>query len=322
MSLLVDGVWRDQWYDTSGTGGRFERSESPFRNWVTPDGAPGPTGEGGFAAEPGLPPVRGARLPVGAPGDHPAGAEGIGGRDFPVRHPLAHGRGGLDLRARRGGGRGRGGRRTRLYEVYLCARPDHSGRVTVPVLWDEKRGMIVSNESADIVWMLNSAFDGAGAREGDLYPEALRPEIDALNARVYATVNNGVYRAGFATTQDAYAEALQPLFETLDWLERRLGTRRYLCGARITEADWRLITTLLRFDPVYHYHFKCNLRRPADHPNLWGFTRELFRWPGVRDTVDFGHIKRHYYGSHPTVNPTGIVPEGPVLDFDAPHGRG
>jgi glutathionyl-hydroquinone reductase len=209
----------------------------------------------------------------------------------------------------------------RLYEIYVKAKPSYSGRVNVPTLWDKKTGAIVNNESSEIVRMFNSAFDGVGAKAADYYPLDLRSEIDSLNAEIYGRVNNGVYRAGFATTQEAYEEAVRPLFETLDKLEARLSRQRYLCGERITEADWRLFTTLIRFDSVYYGHFKCNIRRIADDPNLWGFTRELYQWPGVRETTNFQHIKRHYYESHRTINPTGIVPVGPDLDFNAPHGR-
>ena len=209
----------------------------------------------------------------------------------------------------------------RLYEIYTKAKPSYSGRVNVPTLWDKKTGTIVNNESSEIVRMFNGAFDGVGAKAGDYYPLDLRPEIDSLNAEIYGRVNNGVYRAGFATTQEAYEEAVRPLFETLDKLEARLSRQRYLCGERITEADWRLFTTLIRFDSVYHGHFKCNIRRIADYPSLWGFTRELYQWPGVRETTNFQHIKHHYYESHKTINPTGIVPVGPDLDFNAPHGR-
>jgi putative glutathione S-transferase len=209
----------------------------------------------------------------------------------------------------------------RLYEIYAKAKPSYSGRVNVPTLWDKKTAGIVNNESSEIIRMFNSAFDGVGAKAGDYYPLDLRPEIDSLNAEIYRRVNNGVYRAGFATTQEAYEEAVRPLFETLDKLEARLSHQRFLCGERLTEADWRLFTTLIRFDAVYHGHFKCNIKRIADYPNLWGFTRELYQWPGVRETTNFQHIKHHYYESHKTINPTGIVPVGPDLDFAAPHGR-
>jgi putative glutathione S-transferase len=208
-----------------------------------------------------------------------------------------------------------------MHEVYTRADPRYTGRVTVPVLWDRTRGTIVNNESSEIIRMFDTAFDGLGATPGDYYPEGLRPEIDAVNARVYDTLNNGVYKAGFATTQAAYEEAVNPLFETLDWLEERLSRSRYLVGGRQTEADWRLFTTLVRFDPVYVGHFKCNRRRIVDYPNLWGYLRDLYQTPGVAGTVDMRHIKGHYYESHPTINPTGIVPVGPDLDFAAPHGR-
>ncbi len=211
---------------------------------------------------------------------------------------------------------------SRLYEVYLKADPGYSGRVTVPVLWDRERSTVVSNESADIIRMFNSAFDEVGAAEGDFYPEPLRGQIDAINARVYDNVNNGVYKAGFATTQSAYEEAVVPLFDTLDWLDGHLGEQRYLCGDRLTEADWRLFTTLVRFDAVYVGHFKCNLRRIADYRHLSGFLRELYQIPGVADTVNFQHIKGHYYQSHASINPTGVVPLGPILDLEAPHERG
>jgi glutathionyl-hydroquinone reductase len=209
----------------------------------------------------------------------------------------------------------------RIYEIYLRSDASYSGRASVPVLWDKAQKVIVSNESSEIIRMLNSAFDAVGAAPGDYYPAELRDEIDGLNARIYDTVNNGVYKSGFATTQEAYEEAVRPLFATLDMLEERLATRRYLCGERLTEADWRLFTTLVRFDAVYVGHFKCNLRRLVDYPNLWPYARELYQHPGVAATTDFTHIKRHYYQSHRTINPSGIVPAGPQLDFLAPHGR-
>ena len=209
-----------------------------------------------------------------------------------------------------------------LHEVYTAAKADYTGRVTVPIVWDRERGTIVSNESSEIIRMFNSAFDGVGARPGDYYPQELRDEIDSLNARIYDHVNNGVYKAGFATAQEAYEEAVRPLFDTLDWLDEHLSRGRYLCGDRLTEADWRLFTTLVRFDPVYVGHFKCNLRRIADYPNLSGYLRDLYAVPGVAATVNLQHIKGHYYESHKTINPPGVVPLGPVLDLEAPHGRG
>jgi putative glutathione S-transferase len=322
MGLLVDGVWQDRWYDTGKTGGRFVRTGSQFRNWVTPDGAPGPTGQGGFPAEAGRYHLYISRA---CPWAHRTMIfRALKGLEDTISFSVTHW-----VMAEQGWTFEPGpgvvpetvnGARV-LHEVYTRADPHYTGRVTVPVLWDKQRRTIVSNESADIIRMLNSAFGRVGAWEGDYYPEDLRGEIDALNARIYDTVNNGVYKAGFATTQAAYEEAVRPLFETLGWLEQRLATQRFLCGDRQTEADWRLFTTLVRFDPVYVGHFKCNIRRIADHPNLWSYTRELYQTPGIRETVDFGHIKGHYYQSHTTINSTGIVPLGPAIDFDAPPGR-
>jgi putative glutathione S-transferase len=323
MGLLVDGVWHDQWYDTGATGGRFVRRESQFRSWVTPDGGPGPTGEGGFRAERDRYHLY---VSLACPWAHRAiifrrlkGLEDAVGMS--VVHWLSREHGwtfdpapGVVPDAVSGA--------RYLHEVYTKTSPRYSGRVTVPTLWDKARGTIVNNESSEIIRMFNSAFDGIGPALGDYYPADLRGEIDAVNERVYATVNNGVYRSGFATSQAAYDEAVVPLFETLDWLEARLATRRYVCGDRLTEADWRLFTTLVRFDAVYHGHFKCNLRRITDYPNLWAYTRDLYQHPGIAGTVDFEHIKRHYYESHLRVNPTGIVPRGPILDFGAPHRRG
>jgi putative glutathione S-transferase len=209
-----------------------------------------------------------------------------------------------------------------LHEIYTRAEAHYTGRVTVPVLWDQHTQTIVNNESAEIVRMFNSAFDATGARPGDYCPKDLREDIDALNARIYDTVNNGVYKAGFATSQSAYEEAVAPLFDTLDWLDDRLGQSRFLCDDRLTEADIRLFTTLVRFDSVYHGHFKCNIRRLSDYRNLWAYTRDVYQIPGIAATVNMVHIKRHYYQSHRRINPTGIVPAGPLLDFDAPAERG
>lgn len=321
MGYAEDGVWHTGWYDTKSHGGRFQRTVTRFRNWITPDGSPGPSGEGGFAAEAGR-----YRLYVS------------------LACPWAHRT--LIFRALKGLEemipvsvvnwvmRERGwtfdpapgvvadpeGAAT-LFDVYCRADPRFSGRVTVPVLWDSQRRTIVSNESAEIIRMLGRAFDGIGARPGDYYPEPLRAEIDALNSRIYDTVNNGVYKAGFATSQAAYEEGVFPLFETLDWLEERLATRAFLCGDVVTEADWRLFTTLIRFDSVYVGHFKCNLRRLADYPALWDYTRALYQAPGLAETVNFQHIKGHYYQSHDMINPTGVVPAGPILDLAAPTRR-
>ena len=322
MGLLIDGVWHDQWYDTKSSGGHFERQRSAFRHWVTADGRAGLTGEGGFAAAPGRYLLY---VSLACPWEHRTLImRALKGLESIVSVSAVH------WRMREHGwtfehGPGvipdpiHGARY--LHEVYVAADPKYSGRVTTPVLWDRVRGTIVNNESAEIVRMFNSAFDGLGAKPGDYYPAELRDEIDALNERIYATLNNGVYRAGFATTQTAYEEAVAPLFATLDWLEARLADRRYLCGERLTEADVRLLPTLLRFDLVYHGHFKCNLRRLVDYPGLWAYTRDVLHAPGVAATFDALHAKRHYYESHLQINPSGIVPLGPVLDFDAPHGR-
>lgn len=322
MGLLVKGKWVDEWYDTKSTGGEFVRTDSQFRNWITSDGSPGPTGEGGFPAEPGryhlyvslacpwasrtmiFRVLKGLESMISVSvvnsymGDH-----GWTFEDAPgvVPDPV-------------------GGARY-MYEVYLRAAPDYSGRVTVPVLWDLQRRTIVSNESADIIRMLNTAFDDIGAVEGDYAPAELLPKIDEINAGIYDDVNNGVYKAGFATSQRVYEKAVAALFERLDELEQLLSRQRYLVGDRVTEADWRLFTTLIRFDSVYHGHFKCNLRRLMDYPNLWAYTRELYQWPDVAGTVNMQHIKEHYYRSHPTINPNGIVPAGPILDLNEPHGR-
>jgi len=318
VGLLVNGVWHDQWYDTRASGGAFVRADSTFRNWVTADGAPGPTGAGGFAAEPGRYHLY---VSLACPWAHRTLIyRALKGLDGMIPVSVVHwlmGSEGWTFAEGRGVVPDPDGARV-LHEVYTRAAPGFSGRVTVPVLWDRTRRTIVNNESSEIIRMFNSAFDGVGARPGDFYPPALRAEIDALNARIYPTLNNGVYRAGFATTQAAYEEAVLPLFETLDMLEARLARHRFLCGAQPTEADWRLFTTLVRFDAVYVGHFKCNIRRLVDYRNLWAYTRDLYQWPGVRETVDLFHIKHHYYESHRGVNPTGIVPAGPVLDFAAP----
>jgi len=322
MGLLVQGEWKDQWYDTSESGGRFLRSTSQFRHWVTADGSAGPTGSGGFRAEPGryhlyvslacpwahrtlifralkglqeMIPVSVVHWYMGADGWTFHDGEGV------ISDP--------NLNA------------TFLHQIYSRADPTYTGRVTVPVLWDRQRNTIVNNESSEIIRMFNSAFDHFGAKKGDYYPEPLRQEVDRLNEWIYETVNNGVYRCGFATTQTAYEEALVPLFDTLDSLELLFTSQRYLAGSILSEADWRLFTTLLRFDPVYVGHFKCNLRRLIDYPNLYAYMRELFQIEGVEETVDFGHIKQHYYQSHTMINPTGIVPVGPLIDFSRPHQR-
>jgi len=322
MGLLVDGKWQDKWYDTDKTGGRFERSETRFRNWVTRDGSPGPSGQGGFRAEPGRYHLY---VSLACPWAHRTlifrklkGLEAM--IDVSVVHwHMAEEGWTFETDAAATGDRLYGHRR--MHEIYTRAEPDYTGRVTVPVLWDEQQATIASNESSEIIRMFNSAFDDVGAAPGDYYPVHLRTAIDAVNARVYDTVNNGVYKSGFATTQEAYEEAVTALFDSLDWLEERLSGQRYLVGERLTEADWRLFTTLIRFDPVYVGHFKCNLRRLVDYPALWAYTRELYQYPGIAETVNLHHIKHHYYGSHGTINPTGVVPLGPLIDYAEPHGR-
>ena len=322
MGLLVDGRWQDKWYDTSKSGGRFERQASQFRNWVTRDGSAGPSGEAGFAAEAGRYCLY---VSLACPWAHRTlivrKLKGLEGLIETIVVDPRMGEEGWVFDAFPGATPDHVNGAKRLYEVYLKAAPASTTRVTVPVLWDKARQAIVSNESAEIIRMFNSAFDGLTGNETDLYPPALRAEIDALNARVYDRVNNGVYRAGFATSQEAYEEAFRALFEELDALDARLADRRYLLGAQMTEADVRLFTTLARFDAVYVGHFKCNLRRIADYTHLSGYLRDLYQTSGVAETVDFAHIRTHYYWSHLTINPTRIIPLGPKIDLDAPHGR-
>jgi putative glutathione S-transferase len=317
MGQLIDGKWSDQWYDTKKSGGKFVRSNAGFRNWITPDGSPGPSGEGGFPAEAGRyhlyvslacpwahrtlilrklkelddlisVSVVSPKMPdeTGWSFDKASGSTGdaLFGKDF-------------------------------LWQIYTEAQPDYTGRVTVPVLWDKKTGKIVSNESSEIIRMFNSAFNELTGNTDDYYAEELRPRIDEINARVYDDINNGVYKAGFATAQDAYDEAVSKLFAALDWVEDILGESAYLTGDSITEADWRLFTTLVRFDAVYVGHFKCNRRRIADYKNISHYLKALYEVPGVKETVDLDHIRTHYYWSHPTINPTRIIPIGPELPF-------
>jgi len=317
MGMLVEGVWKDLPRDTRKTGGEFIRDQAVFRGHITADGA------SGFRAEAGryhlyvsyacpwahrtliFRTLKGLENAVSISIVDPfMDAEGWVFSDRPDCVPdTVNGT-------------------KRLHEVYTRSKRDFSGRVTVPILWDRVSGTIVNNESSEIVRMLNREFDAfAERRLPDMYPEALRNEIDRWNELIYRTVNNGVYRAGFATAQDKYEQAVSELFATLDLIEARLAKNRYLCGTRLSEADWRLFTTLVRFDPVYHFHFKCNLRRLVDYPALWGYTRELYQFPGVAPTVNLWHIKEHYYRSHPEFNPTRVVPVGPTVDFSAPHGR-
>ncbi|SLN30947.1 Glutathionyl-hydroquinone reductase YqjG [Roseovarius gaetbuli] len=324
MGQLVNGVWKDEWYDTESTGGKFVRSTAGFRNWITADGGPGPSGTGGFKAESGRYHLY---VSLACPWAHRTLifralkdlTDHIG---VSVVHPDMMSEG-WEFRADFEGATG-----DTLYDlpfardIYLKADPEISGRVTVPILWDKERQTIVSNESSEIIRMFNSAFDGLTGNRDDYWPEDLREAIEPVNARVYDTVNNGVYKSGFATSQEAYDAAVHPLFDSLEWLEERLGAHRYLMGDRVTEADWRLFTTLIRFDLVYHLHFKCNRKRIVDYPNLWGYLRELYQWPGVAETVNFEHIVRHYHYSHDTINPSRIIPINPQPDFHAPHGRG
>ncbi|WP_137389739.1 glutathione S-transferase family protein [Rhodoligotrophos defluvii] len=316
MGMLVDGQWQDVWYDTKSTGGSFERKASAFRNWVTADGAPGPSGSGGFPAASGRYHLY---VALACPWAHRTlifrKLKGLTEHiSLSIVDPLMLEEGWV-FSDRPGTLPDMVNGTRRLYEVYRKADAHYTGRVTVPVLWDKQRGTIVSNESAEIIRMFNSAFDDLTGNTRDFYPEPLRQEIDAVNERVYETVNNGVYRAGFATTQNAYAAAFAALFDTLDWLEDRLSRQPDLVGDRLTEADWRLFTTLLRFDAIYFSHFKCNKRRIADYHALSAYLKRLYRVPGVAETVDIDQIKLHYYGSHRTINPTGIIPLGPELEF-------
>jgi putative glutathione S-transferase len=322
MGLLVDGKWQDKWYDTEKTGGKFERAQSQFRDWVTADGEPAPGRSRGFRAEPGRYHLY---VSLACPWAHRTlifrklkKLEDV--ISVSIVHPFMGENGWTFLEDDSATGDTLYGKAF-LHQIYTMADPDYSGRVTVPVLWDRKEKTIVSNESSEIIRMLNSAFDEWSDASLDFYPQALREEIDAANELIYPNVNNGVYRAGFATKQEAYEEAFHQLFDTLDGLEQRLSTRRYLTGPRLTEADWRFFTTLVRFDPVYFGHFKCNLRRIEDYPNLSNYLRDLYQVPGVAGTVNFNHIKRHYYGSHVTINPTRIVPVGPEIDYSTPHDR-
>ncbi len=323
MGLLVDGVWQDEQHSTRTPGGRFVRPTTRFRNWVTQDGSPGPTGEGGFAAARGRYHLYVA-LPC--PWAHRTvimrmlkGLEDV--VSMSVLEPL-YGPHGWRFGTSPGTSPDSVNGASELAEIYLRADPRYTGRVSVPALWDKERRTIVNNESAEIIRMLNGAFGRFTNVRTDYYPPSLREEIDRVNALVYENVNNGVYRAGFATAQEAYEEAFHAMFGALDELERRLSRQRYLVGGDITEADWRLFTTLVRFDAVYYSHFKCNLRRIIDYPNLSNYLRDLYQQGGVAATVNMDHIKRHYYGSQRHVNPTGIVPLGPQLDFLAPHDRG
>lgn len=322
MGMLVEGKWQDQPIATLSKDGKFIRADSQFRNWITVDGSAGITGQSGFKAESGRYHLY---ISYACPWahrtlifrklkklddlitlsvvDHFMGDQGWSfvDRDGAIPDPIFQAK--------------------YMHEIYTNADSNFSGRVTVPVLWDKKRQTIVSNESSEIIRMFNSEFDSIAGSDLDYYPEVLRDGIDEINDRIYHTVNNGVYKCGFASTQEAYENAFNELFATLDMLESMLEHKRYLVGDRITEADWRLFPTLVRFDAVYVGHFKCNKQRIADYPNLSNYLRELYQYPGVKETVDMHHIKQHYYGSHESINPHRIVPRGPDLDLDAPHDR-
>ena len=322
MGFLQDGKWLDKRSGATPADGRFRRKDARFRNWITRDGKPGPSGGGGFAAEAGR-----YHLYVShaCPWAHRTVIfRVLKGLEELVSLSVVHwfmGQDGWTFEAAEGVIPDSVNNADFLHQVYTAAAPNYSGRVSVPVLWDKRGRTITSNESSEIIRMFNSAFDQLGAKPGDYYPKALRAEIDGLNERIYDTLNNGVYKAGFATTQKAYEEAVIPLFATLDWLDERLSTRRYLTGPALTEADWRLFTTLLRFDPVYVGHFKCNLARIADYANLSGFLRDLYQQPGIAATVHMDHIKLHYHGSHESINPSRVVPLGPRLDYHTSHDR-
>ena len=330
MGLMIEGKWHvEEPASGSADDGKFRRTVSSFRNWVTPDGAPGLSGEGGFAAEAGRYHLY---VAIGCPWAHRTmivrslkGLEEVVSLDVVL--PRRSDAGWVFATAGAGAGAGADSNRDSLlashalHEVYSAADPDFSGRVTVPVLWDKQRRTIVSNESSEIIRILNSAFDAVGARGADLYPADLRADIDAVNELVYRSVNNGVYRTGFARSQAAYEAAFDELFEALDELETRLSTRRYLCGGQLCEADWRLFPTLMRFDVAYFGAFKCNLRRIQDYPNLWGYVRELYQMPGIAATCDLDAYKQGYYSPSELRNPLGIVPKGPKIDFTTPPGR-
>ena len=323
MGQLVDGVWHDVWYDTKSTGGAFKRADASFRNWITPDGSAGQTGVAGFQAESGryhlyvsyacpwahrtliFRALKGLQDHITLSAVHPDMLSE--GWTFDTDDNGATGDTLFGMRYAR--------------DIYTKALPDMTGRVTVPILWDKAQGTIVSNESSEIIRMFNSAFNGITGNTQDYWPETLRDAIAPVNDRIYDTFNNGVYKSGFATTQAAYDAAVYPLFDTLDWLDDRLGHNRYLMGDQLTEADWRLWVTLVRFDPVYHLHFKCNRKRIADYPHLSGYMRELYQIPGIAETVNMDHIVRHYHYSHDSINPHRILPINPVSMLEQPHGR-
>ncbi|MEC4088101.1 glutathione S-transferase family protein [Pseudoalteromonas rubra] len=323
MGRLIEGKWHDVWYDTKSNQGKFKREDAQLRNWVTADGSAGPTGDSGFKAESGRYHLY---VSLACPWAHRTlifrRLKQLEAHiDVSVVSPdmLEHG---WTFDKATGSSGDTLFDQDYMHQLYTRNKADYSGRVTVPVLWDKHTQRIVSNESSEIIRMFNSAFNELTGNTDDYYPEALRQDIDDINDFVYHKINNGVYKAGFATEQAAYEEAVQTLFEALEQLEQRLSKQRYLVGDTLTEADWRLFTTLIRFDNVYHGHFKCNLKQIEDYPNLAGYIRELYQWPNVADTVDFYHIKRHYYFSHTMINPTQVVPVGPDIDYSQPHQRG
>lgn len=323
MGLLIEGQWRDQWYDTEASDGKFVRESARFRNWVTADGSAGPSGEDGFKAEPGRYHLY---VSLACPWAHRTlimralkGLEEL--VSVSVVSPIMLEDGWTYDRLTGSSGDSLGDRQYH-HQVYTDAVSDYTGRVTVPVLWDRQRNTIVNNESAEIIRMFNTAFDGLTGNSEDFYPRELREGIDAWNERIYDAINNGVYRAGFATTQAAYEEAYAELFRELDALDMHLDDKRYLMDDVLTEADIRLFTTLIRFDAVYHGHFKCNRQRLEDYRHLPAYVRHIYQLPGVAETVDFDHIKRHYYASHKTINPTGVVPLGPDIDYSQPQTLG
>ncbi len=322
MGILIKGEWYDHWYNTKDNNGEFIREDSQFRNWITPDGSPGPSGISGFPAEPGRYHLY---VSLACPWAHRTlifrklkSLEDIISVSIVHPHMLDNGWVFDDWKGETG---------DNLYDykclhqLYTKAKPEYSGRVTVPILWDSKLETIVNNESSEIIRMFNSAFNDFSPVKLDYYPENLWEEIDKINANVYQNLNNGVYRCGFATTQKAYQAAFTRLFDCLNELESRLTRQQYLIGGSITEADWRLFTTLVRFDAVYFSHFKTNKHRISDYPELSGYVRDLFQQPGISETVNIEHIKQHYYYSHHKINPSRIVPEGPEINFTAPHKR-
>ncbi|MDO6425890.1 glutathione S-transferase family protein [Thalassotalea sp. 1_MG-2023] len=322
MGLLVDGVWHDTWYDTKENKGKFKREQAQLRHWITKDGSAGPSGDAGFKAESGryhlyvclaCPWAHRTLIFRALKGLAPHIGVSIVSPDMLDK--------GWSFDETKAGVGDELYDSAYLYQLYLRHNAQYSGRVTVPMLWDKKQQCIVNNESAEIIRMFNSAFDDITGNTVDFYPTTLQHDIDEINTFVYDNINNGVYKTGFATTQSAYEEAYENLFSALDDIEQLLATKRYLVGEQITEADWRLFTTLIRFDAVYFGHFKCNKRMIEQYPNLANYVRELFQVPHVAETVNFKHIKRHYYFSHDMINPTQIVPVGPDIDYHTAHNR-